>query len=769
MDLVPLSRTVNRFVWLVMATAASRRLRNLALAIPATKGMGMIPGAQINRRSFVVGSIAAGLALGFHIPFDAAASAVAADDAPEINAWIAIASDDTVTIRVARSEMGQGVLTALPMLVAEELECDWAKVKAESVSPTQNLQRSHVWGSMSTGNSASIRASQEALRRAGAAAREMLIGAAAAQWNCPASECRAANGVITHPASGRSARFGALVRHAALTPPPGEVALKDPKDWKIIGTPRRRLDAREKITGKAAYAIDVRLPGMLYAAIVQCPVFKGKLQSCDGGQVAKAKGVRRIVTGPDFAAVVAESWWQAKRASEALATIWNHGGNDDVSGEAISALLRQGLDAVGASPVCSLGDVDASLQRAASRLDVDYAVPFLAHATMEPQNCTAHITPEGVEIWVPTQDGDTALSIAAAAAGVIPGKVVVHNTMLGGGFGRRGSFQDFVRQAVLIAKEVDAPVQLVWSREEDMRHDFYRPAVMARLTAGLDAAGRPSAWKTRIVGQSILASVAPEMLGIGFDANLALGFADTPYAIPNYRVDGAVRSSHVPVGAWRGADYSQNVFFRECFVDEMAHAAGQDPYLFRRHLLAGNPKALRVLDAAAAKANWGATRVSHGIALHDNAGSICAQVVEASVSREGALRVHRVVSALDIGHVVNPLTVELQTQSAVVYGLTAALFGEINIKKGAAEQSNFHDYEMLRMADMPRVETIILPSEGFWGGVGELALPPLAPALCNAIFSATGKRIRSLPMKNQSLKKSPPAPVGADGVRFTNG
>jgi len=728
----------------------------------------MIPGAQIDRRSFVAGSLAGGFALGFHVPFDAVAVAVAAAGAPEINAWITIASDDTVTIRVARSEMGQGVLTALPMLVAEELECDWAKVRAECVSPTQNLQRNHVWGSMSTGNSTSIKVSQESLRRAGAAAREMLIGAAATQWNCPASECRAANGVIIHPASGRSARFGALARDAALMPPPGEVALKDPKNWKIIGTPRRRLDAREKITGEAVYAIDVRLAGMLYAAIVQCPVFKGKLQSCDGGRVAKSKGVRRIVTGPDFVAVVAESWWQAERASEALAITWNDGGNGDVSGGMISALLRQGLDAAGASPVCSLGDVDASLQRAARRLDADYAVPFLAHATMEPQNCTAHVTPERVEIWVPTQDGDTALSIAAAAARVNPSKVVVHKTTLGGGFGRRGSFQDFVRQAVLIAKEVDAPVQLVWSREEDMRHDFYRPAVMARLTAGLDGAGRPIAWKTRIAGQSILASVAPEMLSIGFDTNLALGFADTPYAIPNYLVDGTVRNSHVPVGAWRGADYSQNVFFRESFVDEMAHAAGHDSYLFRRKLLAGNPKALRVLDAAATRANWGATaRVSRGIALHDNAGSICAQVVEASVSREGALRVHRVVSALDIGHVVNPLTVELQTQGAIAYGLTAALFGEINIKKGGAEQSNFHDYEMLRVPDMPRIETVILPSEGFWGGVGELALPPLAPALCNAIFAATGTRIRSLPLKNQSLNKSPSAPAGADGIRFT--
>lgn len=712
----------------------------------------MNSGAPIDRRSLIVGSAAAagGLVLGFHVPFDAVAQP--ADQSPEINAWVIVQPDDMVIIRVARSEMGQGIFTALPMLVAEELECEWTKVKASFASPTENLRRKHVWGIMSTGTSTSVSSSQESLRRAGATAREMLIAAAAARWNCPASECRAANSVVAHPPSGRTARFGELARTAAQLRPPAHVALKDSNDWKIIGTPRQRLDIRAKVTGEPVFAIDVRLPNMLYAAIVQPPVFKGTLKSLDASKAAALKGVRRIVSRPDFVAVVAEGWWQAKQAAELLSATWDEGANGSVSSATISDLLHEGLNTERASVVRSVGDVEAGLKQAEIRVSADYAVPFLAHATMEPQNCTAHVTADRVEIWSPTQDGDTALSTAAAAAGVAPGNVEVHKTMVGGGFGRRGSFQDFVRQAVVIAKDVGQPVKLVWSREQDMGHDFYRPLAIARLSAGLDADGMPIAWKTRISGQSILGSIAPELLAMGFDRNLALGLAEHPYAVPNHFVDGTMQSSHVPVGAWRGADYSQNIFFRESFIDEMAYAGEQDPYLFRRKLLAGNQKMLRVLDAAVAKAGAvGGASACRGIAIHDNAGSLCAQVVDASVGANGTVRVHRVVSALDIGHVVNPLTVEQQMESGIVYGLTAALFGEISIKEGRAKQSNFHDYEMLRMADMPRVETVILPSEGFWGGVGELSVPPIAPALCNAVFVASGKRIRSLPLKNQSL------------------
>jgi isoquinoline 1-oxidoreductase beta subunit len=711
---------------------------------------------RVDRRSFLASSVAASgaIVLGFHIAFDAE-PATAGSEAPEINAWIVIRPDNTVVIRVARSEMGQGVFTALAMLVAEELECDWTKVRAEFASPSENLRRHRPWGDMSTGASRSISASQNSLRRAGAVAREMLVAAAAARWQVPASACRAADGVITHIASGRSATFGAVASVAALMTPPAQVKLKEPKDWKLIGTPRKRLDVREKVLGQPVYATDVRLPGMLYAAIIHCPVFGGKLRTADAAKVNGMKGVRRVVMRPDFVAVVADSWWQAKLAADALPVSWSEGVNAHVASDTILKQLNDGLDASQAVVVRNDGDVIGGLARAVKRIDAEYAVPYLAHATMEPQNCTATVNADRVEIWVPTQDSDTALAIAADAAGVSRSKVLVHRTMLGGGFGRRGTFQDYVRQAVVVAKEAGLPVQLLWSREEDIQHDFYRPMVVTRMSAGLDAAGMPIAWKTRIVGQSIVASIAPEMMTLGFDRNLAQGFlADMPYDVPSFYVDGALRNTHVPVGPWRGLDYSQNAFFRESFVDELAHANGQDPYLFRRKLLAKKRRHLEVLDMAARKASWGAAlppRSFRGIAINEASGSICAQVVEGSIGRDGTLRVQRVVSAIDAGYVVNPLTVETQTQSAVVYGLTAALFGQIDIKDGRVEQSNFHDYTMLRMAGMPRVETIIVPSQGSWGGVGEMPVSPLAPALCNGIFAATGKRVRSLPLRDQDL------------------
>jgi isoquinoline 1-oxidoreductase beta subunit len=715
----------------------------------------MARNGTIDRRSFVAGAVAAGggMALGFRIPFDPPA-ARANGGAAEINVWIVIRPDDTVIVRVARAEMGQGVFTALPMLVAEELECDWTKVKAEFVSPSENFARGRAWGDMSTGASRSISASQEMLRRAGATAREMLIAAAAQQWNVPARECRAAGGAVSHP-SGRRATFGALAAAAAAIPPPPQVRLKGPKEWTLIGKPHKRFDVLDKVTGKTVYAADVRLPGMLFAAIVQCPVFKGTVRTVDSAKAGAMNGVRHIVVERDFVAAVADGWWQAKKAADALAVTWNDGNNGLVSSETIRTALREGLAATHAGIARNDGDIAAGFARAARHIAADYMVPYLAHATMEPQNCTAHVGADRVEIFVPTQDAEAALSIAAVAAGVERRKVVVHRMMLGGGFGRRGAFQDYVRQAVLIAKHVGRPVQLQWSREEDMRHDFYRPMVMARLAAGLDEGGMPTAWSVRIAGQSIAASIVPELMGGTFDKILAQGFlADMPYPAADIVVAGTMHNNHVPVGPWRGLDYTQNAFFRESFVDELAHAARQDPYLYRRRLLAGRPRHLAVLDAAARKAGWGSTApagIYRGIAINEASGSVCAQVVEASIAAGGTVAVHRVVSALDAGHAVNPLTIELQTQSAIVYGLTAALYGEITIKNGCAQQSNFHDYEMLRMADMPRVETVIMESPGIWGGVGELPLSPLAPALCNAVFAATGKRIRSLPLKNEDL------------------
>jgi len=715
--------------------------------------------AHVDRRSFLasVAAVGGALALGFEIPFGAPA-VHASSAAREITAWIVIEPDETVIIRVAKSEMGQGSFTALPMLVAEELECDWSKVKAEFVSPQENRRRDRVWGNMSTGASRSISASQNDLRCAGATARTMLIAAAAARWNVPDSECAAARGVITHLPSGRTMTFGRIAAAAADIAPPAQVALKDPKDWTLIGTRQKRLDVADKIMGKPIYAIDVQLPNMLYAAIIQCPVFKGTLKSVDETKLAGMKGIHHVVKRPDAVAVVADSWWRAKKAAEVLPVSWDGGDNASVSSSTISANLHEALSAADARVGRNDGDVDRALGQAVKRIEADYEVPFLAHATMEPQNCTAHVTADLVEIWVPTQDGETALAIAADAAGVPPGKVVVHKMMLGGGFGRRGIFQDFVRQAVLIAKEVGQPVKLVWTREEDIRHDFYRPVAAARMTAGLDADGMPVAWKIRTAGQSIIAAVSPRVMQFGVDRNFLQGLLeDMPYDVPNYLVDFAMRNTHVPVGVWRSVNHSQNAFFKESFVDEMAYAAGADPYLFRRKLLAKKPKELAVLEAAATHAGWDTSPplgVFRGIALHNSQNSVCAQVVEASVAPDGKVRVHRVVSAIDPGHAVNPLTIELQTESAIVYGLAAALYGEITIRDGRVEQTNFHDYPMLRLAEMPRVETVIVASGGFWGGVGETPMPPLAPALCNAIFSATGKRIRSLPLKNHDLRSA---------------
>jgi isoquinoline 1-oxidoreductase beta subunit len=714
----------------------------------------------MNRRDFLrsVAAVGGALTLGFDIPFAAGATRAteAPDDAAtEISAWIVIAPDDTVIIRVAKAEMGQGVLTALPMLVAEELACDWSKVKAEFVAPDENARRSRAWGDMSTGASRSIRASQDTLRKAGAIAREMLVAAAAAQWNAAAPECRAENSVVTHLASGRKLRFGELAEAAARVPPPKEVRLKPPADWTLLGKPQKRLEIIDKVQGKPIYGIDVHLPNMLYAAVVQCPVFKGKLKAVDESGLAGMKGVRKLVKLDDAVAIVADNWWRAKKAVEALAISWDDSGNGKVASAGIGDLLRAGLDAADAGVGRRDGDVAAGLARAAKHLEADYAVPFLGHATMEPQNCTAHFRGDRLEIWVPTQNGEATLAAAARAAGVPPGNVVVHPTMLGGGFGRRGLTQDFVSLAVKIAKGFDQPVKVLWTREEDTRHDFYRPVAMTRMTAGLDAAGMPVAWHVRMSGNSILGMIRPGMV----DKHFQEGFLDDmPYDVPNYLADYAMRMTHVPVGFWRCVNHSQNGFFKESFIDEMAHAAAQDPYRYRRKLIGAHPHAdkfLAVLDAAAEKAQWDTPLrdgLHRGIALSDVHGTYVAAVIEVSIERE--LRIHRVVTAIDCGTVVNPLTVEMQVESATVYALTAALYGEITIKDGRVEQSNFHDYQMLRLAEMPKVETVIVPGSGNWGGVGEPPVAVVAPALCNAIFSATGKRIRSLPLKNHDLRRA---------------
>jgi isoquinoline 1-oxidoreductase subunit beta len=629
-------------------------------------------------------------------------------------------------------------------------------VRTEFVSPTRNLLNNRIWGDTSTGASRSIASSQDYLRRAGATAREMLIAAAAAQWRVPPAQCAVAGGKIIHAPSGRTLSFAAVAPAAAKIKPPADVALKPVSAWTLAGTPQRRLDVADKVSGQPVYAIDVRLPNMLYAAIRHCPVFGGALKSVEENSISTMPGVRGVVRMPDAVAVVADSWWRAKRAADALAVSWDDCGNGAVSTASIAEFVRGGLGADEEAQIGRAdGDAAAALAGAARRIEADYEVPFLAHATMEPQTCTAHVRCDGVEIWVPTQDPATALATASIAADVSHAQVTVHRTMLGGGFGRRAPIQEYVREAVTIAKEFDAPVKLIWSREQDVGHDRYRPFGMARLVAGLDAQGVPLACTIRLAGPSFVASLLPGFGTNIVDRTFISGLADEmPYAIPNYLVDYVVRPTPVPLGVWRAINYTQNAFYKECFIDEMAHAAGIDPYRYRRKLLANNPRNLAVLDAAAERASWDSPPgegLFRGIALNEACGSYCAQVAEISV-KNGEVRVHRVVAAIDPGHVVNPLSVEMQVQGAIVYALTAALYGEITIKNGAAEQTNFDSYEMLRLADAPQVETVIVPSGGFWGGVGEPPVPPLAPALCNAIFAATGKRVRSLPLKNHDLR-----------------
>lgn len=714
--------------------------------------------ARISRRSFIlrVASAGGGLWLGFHLPPGRRPEHAQAAQAAEVNAWIVIEPDDTVRIRVARSEVGQGSFTALPMLVAEELECDWSKVKAEYASVAEHLRRNRVYVTFATGGSQSIRGSHEFLRQAGATAREMLIAAAAQRWAVPASECRAANSVITHQPTGRTVTFGAVAEAASRLTPPKSVALKPAEQWKLIGKSVKRFDTADKVMGKPVFGADVRLPNMLHAAIRQCPVFGGTLKSYDESVIRDRKGVRQVVPLPNAIAVVGESWWEAERALEAMPVTWDEGPNAKVSSASIMAFLRGGLTAADAAVARNEGDVRTALSRAGKIVEAEYFAPFLAHAPMEPMNCTAHVTADRVEVWAPTQNAEATLAAAAEAAGLPASKVEVHVTFLGGGFGRRG-MQDYTRQAVAIAKAVGQPVKLLWSREEDIQHDFYRPVSLTKFTVGLDASGMPMAWHTRVSGQSIFASIAPERIGSGADLHFLGGLYDMPYGVPNLLVDYAMRNTHVPVGFWRAVNSTQNAFFKECFLDEVAHAAGQDPYQYRRRLLGGKPKQLQVLDAAAQKAGWGQALpagVFRGIALHDSYGSHCAEVAEVSVSGSGEVRVHRVVCAIDSGYVVNPDTVQAQAESSIVWALTATLHGEITIKDGRVEQSNFGDYEMLHIHQMPRVEAHPVPTGGFWGGIGEPFVPPLAPAVCNAIFTATGKRIRSLPLKNHDLRKA---------------
>jgi len=716
----------------------------------------MTPSIDSNRREFLVKSaaVAGGLMIGVRLPGAAQAAEGAA--APEVTHWIVIHPDDTVVVRIARSELGQGTFTGLAMLVAEELECDWSKVRAEYADVNEHVRRNRIWGAMSTGGSRGIRDSQSYVRQGGAAAREMLVTAAAQQWGVPAAECRVAKGVITHAGSGRSTTFGKVAAAASKLEAPKEPKLKDAKDWKLIGTSPARFDIPDKTTGKQVYAADVRPPGLLHASVAQSPVFGGKLKGYDEAKIKGMRGVKRVVAGPDWVAVVADNWWRANQALKAMPIEWDPGENGKVSSESIMTFLRTGIDAKEAPAARKDGDFDKAAAGAAKVLEAEYYNPYMNHATMEPQTATALVTDDKVEVWVGTQNGEASIAAASEAAGVPLEQVYVHKMHAGGGFGRRGPHQEYTKQAVAIAQAMrGTPVRLQWSREEDIQQGRYRPVGLIKLRGALDAQGNWIGWHVRQADQSIISTIRLPNIQVkdGIDPINTRCFSDNPYAVPNFTNEYSMRNTHVPPGFWRAVAHTNNPIARECFIDELAHAVGKDPYEFRRPFLQGK-KDLGVLDAVAKAAGWGkppAKGVHRGIAVVDSYGSFTAAVVEVAVKGD-AIDVQRVLVALDCGHVCHRDAVIGQIEGGVIWGLSAAMHEEITIQDGRVAQSNFGDYPLLRLGETPpKIEALLVPTGGFWGGVGEPPIGGVLPALCNAIFAATGKRIRSLPLKHHGF------------------
>jgi isoquinoline 1-oxidoreductase subunit beta len=674
-----------------------------------------------------------------------------------LNAFIGIGPDEIVTILVNKSEMGQGVYTSLPMLVAEELECEWSKIRVES-APVGAAYNHTAFGIQMTGGSTSVSSEWDRLRKFGAAAREMLISAAAATWDVDKASCRAENGKVIHR-SGKTLTYGQLAAKAAALPVPQEVPLKDPSSFKIIGKPMPRLDTPEKVVGKAVFGLDAKIPGMLTAVVARSPVFGGKVKSFDAAKAKAVPGVKEVVQVESGVAVLAADFWAANLGRRALEVVWDEGPLAGLS----TAGMREDYARMSRTPGALArkeGDGEAALARAAQKIEAEYEVPYLAHAMMEPLNCVVDLRDHGCEIWTGTQFQTVDQGAAARAAGLKPEEVKIHTLLLGGGFGRRANpHADFVVEAVRVAQAAGKPVKVVWTREDDIKGGYYRPMWYDRIQAGLDAGKNLVAWRHTVVGQSIVKG-SPFEKGLtrdGIDITSVEGAEDLPYEIPNLFVDLHSPVFQVPVQWWRSVGHSHTGFVVESFMDEMAHAAGKDPFEFRRSLLARHPRHKGVLKLAAQKAGWGKPLPpdrARGIALHESFGSFVAQVAEVSVNPAGKVRVHRVVCAVDCGRFVNPDTIAAQMEGGIVYGLSAALYGAITFKNGRVEQRNFNDYPVLRMNEMPEVEVHIMPSQEEPSGIGEPGVPPIAAAVGNAVFALTGKRIRRLPIRAEDLKKA---------------
>ena len=722
---------------------------------------------QPARRQFLIATAAvgAGLALGLTSSRSALAQTTAAAlTADEVNLWVVIKPDDTVVIRIVRSEMGQGTRTGLAQLVAEELDCDWNKVTYEAPSAGQNLARKRAWGAMATGGSRGIRDSHDYVRRGGAAARMMLLQAAADQFKVPVAELTVSKGLITHAKTSRTVSYGKVADAAAkLTPPESKsIVLKKPQDWKIAGTAVPRLDTADKVNGAKVFSIDLRLPGMLCAAVKSCPVFGGKLVSFDESKIKAMRGVKGAVKVNDSTvAVVADTWWRAKTALDNLPIDWDLGANAKVSSTTIAAALKEGLGAEGDFWQRKEGDALAAIKGSAKKVEAVYSSQFMAHATMEPMNCVVQISGDRAYAWVPTQNAEASIAALSEASGLPLANCDIKTMDLGGGLGRRGGTQDFMHHAVAIAKLYpNVPIKMVWSREEDMTHDFFRPISMAKMSAGLDDKGNLTGFHVRVSGQSINAYLSPSAIKNNKDVRQLQGFYEEPgdaqlgYTFPSLLTEYVMRNSPVPVGPWRGVNTNQNGIYMECFIEECARAAGRDSLAFRRDLMKNHPKHLAVLDAVAQKGDWGKALPAgqhRGIAQFMGYGSYSAATAEVSVSASGQVKVHRMVFALNSGHFVNPSQVKAQIEGSVVMALSAIFNEDITIENGQVKENNYHSYPLAKLKDTPKVECVLVPTHDFWGGVGEPTICVVGPAVLNAIFAATGKPARDLPLRKHGL------------------